>query len=78
MNWQHLPFLGEYKELPNSKESDEEVDEFEILALAKRLGISTEEMKDMSFVSLVNILVSSIDSNNDKTGTEEDVRRMFG
>ena len=32
----------------------------------------------MSFASLVNILISSIDSNNDKNGTEEDVRRMFG
>ena len=47
-------------------------------ALAKRLGISKEEMLDMSFTSLVNILVSSIDSNNEKKATEEDVRRMFG
>ena len=73
---QHLPFLGEYKDYPH-KEADGEVDEFEILALAKRLGISIQEMKDMSFVSLVNILISSLDPE-EKKGTESDVRRMFG
>lgn len=77
MNLQLLPFLGEYKTIPNSKESDEEVDEFETYGLAKRLGISKDEMLDMSFVSLVNILISSIDTE-EKQGTEKDVRRLFG
>lgn len=75
---QHLPFLGEYKQLPHAKESEEEVDEFETYALAKRLGISKDEMLDMSFVSLVNILISSIDTESEKKATEDDVRRMFG
>lgn len=36
-------------------------------------------MKEMSFVSLVNVLISSIDSEDkEKKGTEADVRRMFG
>jgi hypothetical protein len=35
-------------------------------------------MLDMSFVSLVNILISNIDESGEKTGTEADVRRMFG
>ena len=47
------------------------------MALAKRLGITKEEMENMSFVSLINIMVSSIDSN-EKEATENDVRRMFG
>lgn len=34
-------------------------------------------MKDMSFVSLMNILISSVESDEQK-GTEEDVRRLFG
>lgn len=34
-------------------------------------------MKDMSFVSLMNILISSVDEGEHKA-TEEDVRRMFG
>ncbi len=74
----HLPFLGEFKELPNVEESNEEIDEFEVFALAKRLGISKEEMLDMSFVSLVNILISNLDTEQEKKGTEADVRRMFG
>jgi hypothetical protein len=34
-------------------------------------------MKDMSFVSLMNILISSVE-DNEQIGTEEDVRRLFG
>ena len=35
-------------------------------------------MLDMSFVSLVNILISSIDTEEEKKATEDDIRRMFG
>lgn len=35
-------------------------------------------MKDMSVVSLINILVSNLDSVTETKGTEDDVRRMFG
>lgn len=34
-------------------------------------------MKEMSFVSLMNILISSVEEN-EQIGTEEDVRRLFG
>lgn len=34
-------------------------------------------MKNMSFVSLFNVLVSNLDGG-EKDATEEDVRRMFG
>lgn len=73
-----IPFLGEYKKIPISNESDEEIDEFETFGLAKRLGITKEEMESMSFVSLVNILISNIDVEKEKTASEDDIRRMFG
>ena len=34
-------------------------------------------MKNMSFVSLFNVLVSNLDGG-EKDATEDDVRRMFG
>lgn len=79
MNWQLLPFQGEYKDFPKKGNNTDPVDEFEIIALAKRLGISIEEMKEMSFVSLMNILISSID-DDDKTrkANQNDIDRMFG
>ena len=76
-NQQHHPYLGEYKKVPNVKETTEEIDEFEIFALAKRQGITSDEMKNMSFVSLFNVLVSNLDGG-EKDATEDDIRRMFG
>lgn len=66
------------KQIPKSSANNEPIDEYEIIALAKKLGISTEEMKDMSFTSLLNILISSIDTEKEIKATEDDVRRMFG
>lgn len=51
--------------------------EFEIIALAKRLNITFEDMKEMSFVSLMNILLSTIDEE-EKQPTQEDIDRIFG
>ena len=45
--------------------------------LAKKLGITFEEMKQMSFVSLINILLSSVQEHENKA-TQEDIDRMFG
>lgn len=66
------------KQIPKSSKSTEPIDEYEIISLAKRLGISIDEMKDMSFVSLMNILISSVDTEKETKATEDDVRRMFG
>lgn len=71
-----LPYQGNYKTTSLSH-SDEPVDEYEVVALAKRLGITLDDMKQMSFVSLVNILLSSVD-NHEKEATQEDIDRMFG
>lgn len=61
-------------------QSNEPIDEYQILALAKRLNISMEDMKEMSFVSLLNILLSSIESTSDngiRNATQEDIDRLI-
>lgn len=35
-------------------------------------------MKEMSFVSLANILLSSVEEDNEKSATQEDIDRYFG
>lgn len=70
---------GSLKPVKSSGNSNREVDEFEVYALAKRLGITKDEMLDMSFVSLMNILLSSVDAVEDDTrmATQEDIDRLF-
>ena len=74
----HLPYQGEYKSLKTSN-SNEPVDEYDIVSLSKRLNISLDDMKEMSFVSLMNTLISSVE-NKDTTenATQEDIERYFG
>jgi len=59
------------------KTNSEEVDEFEVVALAKRLNITFDDMKEMSYISLMNILLSSVEETS-KNATQEDIDRMFG
>ena len=75
-NQLQLRFTGEYKPIKGS--SGGKADEYDVLALAKRLNISLEDMKQMSYVSLMNILISSVEKNDEKEATEEDIRKMFG
>jgi hypothetical protein len=64
--------------LENSSTDDEPMDEYSVVALAKRLNISIDDIKQMSFVSLINILISSVDnSHNDTNATQDDIDRMF-
>ena len=76
----YLPYQGEYKQLPHKSNSDKPVDEYEIVALAKRLNISIEDMKQMSFVSLMNILISAVDNgeSEEKEASQEDIDSFFG
>lgn len=53
------------------------MDEYEVVALAKRLNITIDDMKQMSFVSLVNILMSSVEEH-EKKATQEDIDKYFG
>lgn len=70
---------GSLKPVKSSGNSNREIDEYEVYALAKRLGITKDEMLDMSFVSLMNILLSSVDAVEDDTrmATQEDIDRWF-
>lgn len=73
---QLIPYQGNYKTKSNNT-SNKEFDEFEVVALAKRLNISLDDMKEMSFVSLANILLSSVE-DDEKQATQEDIDRYFG
>ena len=53
------------------------MDEYSIVALAKRLNITIEDMKQMTFVSLINILISTVEEHDNKA-TQEDIDRYFG
>lgn len=48
-----------------------------MVALAKRLNITLDDMKEMSFVSLANILLSSVE-DDEKQATQEDIDKYFG
>lgn len=55
------------------------MDEYEIIAIAKKLNITFEEMKQMSFVSLINVMLSSVDTDEkEKKPTQEDIDKVFG
>lgn len=52
------------------------------MALAKRLNITTDDLKEMSFTSLLNILLSNIDftstaSDGTRSATQEDIDRLM-
>ena len=47
------------------------------MSLAQRLGITKEEMENMSFVSLFNILIAAT-GEEEKKATQKDIDRMFG
>lgn len=72
------PYQGDYKRLTsNTSQNDEPVDEYEVVALAKRLNITFDDMKQMSFVSLINILLSTIEEK-EKKPSQEDIDKVFG
>ena len=49
------------------------------MSLAIRNGISIEEQKQMSFVSLFNLLISMCyTEDGERKATQEDIDRMFG
>ena len=72
------PYQGNYKKIKTNGSSDEPIDEYEVVALAKRLNITMEDMANMSFVSLINILLSTIEEDKEKTANQEDIERFFG
>ena len=75
----YLPYQGQYKSLTNNSISNEEVDEYEVRSLCLKAGITKEDMEDMSFVSLINTLISYVDNQEKpKKATQEDIERFKG
>ena len=71
-----IPYQGSYKTKSNNT-SNKEFDEYDVVALAKRLNITLDDMKEMSYNSLINILLSSVE-DDEKQATQEDIDRYFG
>ena len=71
-----IPYQGNYKTKSNNT-SNKEFDEYDVVALAKRLNITLDDMKEMSYNSLINILLSSVE-DDEKVATQEDIDRYFG
>ena len=69
------PFKGEYKH-SNNNESNQPLDIYEVIALAKRLNITLDDLKEMSFVSLVNILLSSVEQK-ENNATQNDIDKFL-
>ena len=76
----YLPYLqvSNLKQVNVGNKSSKEVDEYEVVALAKRLNITFDDMKHMSYISLMNILLSAVDNEETQPATQEDIDRMFG
>lgn len=53
------------------------MDEYAVVAFAKRLGYTFEELKEMSYVTLMNNMLSNVEEE-DKQATQEDIDRFFG
>ena len=57
--------MGEYKTPEtNNEDFDPTFDIYSIVALAKRLNITLDDMKEMSFVSFFNIVMASVEENS--------------
>ena len=78
MNLLVHPYQGNYKSLKKKSNSDEPCDEYEVVALAKRLNITFEDMDNMSFVSLMNRLISSVDEDEERKASQDDIDKFFG
>lgn len=74
-----LRFAGVIKHVEGSSTSNEPMDIFEIVSLAKRLNISFDDMKQMTFISLMNILLSTVSNENEtRQATQDDINALFG
>ena len=71
------PYQGNYKTLTTKSNNNTPMDEYEVVALAKRLDITFDDMKQMSFVSLTNILLSNVEEK-EQQATQEDIDKYFG
>jgi hypothetical protein len=68
--------VGEYRTKNKNQNDDEEMPMYEVIALAKRLNFSFQELREISFVTLINILLSSV-QNDEKEATQKDIDSFF-
>ena len=66
-----LPFQGELKEVDSLPSNNEPMDIYEVVALAKRLNISFNEMKEITLITLINILISSVKDDTTKASQKD-------
>ena len=57
-------------------ENDKPLTVYEIVGLAKRLNITLDDMKNMSFVSLYNILISTVEQK-EQEATQKDIDNLL-
>lgn len=73
--------MGEYKAPQTSNDTEnvdlETIDAYEIFGLAKRLNITLSDMKEMSFVSLFNVLYSAV-TEKENNATQQDIDFFLG
>lgn len=50
---------------------------YEIVALSKRLNYNFEELKEISFSTLLNMLLSSVEPSDGKEATQRDIDSFF-
>lgn len=60
----------------NDSNNVEIVDAYEIFGLAKRLNITLSDMKEMSFVSLFNVLYSAV-AEKENNATQADIDNLL-
>lgn len=73
---QYHPYLGTYKPF-KGKSSNEEMDEYELMSLCIRQGIRPDDLKEMSYVTLINTLISMVEEKEQKA-TPEEIKNLVG
>jgi hypothetical protein len=69
--------VGEYKTPEtNNADFDPTFDIYSIVALAKRLNITLDDMKEMSFVSFFNIVMASVEEKSN-SASQNDIDMLF-
>lgn len=70
-------FKGEWATNKNKNNSGETPKMYEIIAIAKRLNYSFEEMKQISFTTLMNLLLSNVkQESEEQEATQNDIDNL--
>lgn len=64
-------FKGEWK-TSNRSGDGEDIKMYEIIAIAKRLHFSFDELKEISFTTLINMIMNNVESDS-REATQNDI-----